>query len=245
MSTKNFLTIPNLPQKQVTGMLVDWKANQISNLPAELFLTPKTKLAYPAISSHPDILLHHLGGNTFVAPPEIAIYFKKNIPGANILEGKSPIGKHYPEDIAYNVARINRIAFHNTKFTDPVICEYFEQNGVTLIDVKQGYSKCSVCIVSENAIITSDMGIAKKADLYQLDVLKIQEGYILLDGFSHGFIGGATGLISPEILAVNGDLSTHPDYESILLFCEKHHVQILSLHQGIPKDIGSMIPIFE
>ena len=61
---------------------------------------------------------------------------------------------------------------------------------------------------------------------------------------SYGFIGGATGLIAPDMLAVNGDLKTHPDYNNIVDFCKNYHVDIISLKNGSIYDIGSILPIF-
>ncbi len=244
MSTKNFLQNPNLPRGKVTDILCSHHLKGREGIP-HIIPTPKVNIAYPEISHHPDLMLHHLGGRFFVSAPETADYFQKVLPEAKIFCGKSPVGRHYPEDIAYNVARVNRYAFHHAKYTDFVICEYFEQNGVTLIDVPQGYTKCSVAVISENAIITSDSKIAYKADLNGIDVLKIREGGIRLSGFPYGFVGGCCGLISREMLLVNGNLSQHPDFLEMQNFCRKYNVSFCFLHDGFPVDVGSIIPVYE
>jgi len=113
------------------------------------------------------------------------------------------------------------------------------------INVNQGYSKCSVCVINENAIITSDLGIAKKCDLFGIDVLVIDDSCISLNGVSHGFIGGSSGLISPELLAVNGNIKLHKNYDNISNFCNKYNVNIISLHCGEIEDIGSIICLTE
>ncbi len=46
---------------------------------------------------------------------------------------------------------------HNLKFTDDNLLSY-EKHKI-LINVKQGYTKCSCLPVSKNALITSDVGI--------------------------------------------------------------------------------------
>lgn len=68
---------------------------------------------------------------------------------------------------------------------------------------------------------------------------------ISLRGVSHGFIGGATGLLSPQILAVNGDIRCHRNSEEIECFCEKYGVRVLSLKPGIIEDVGSIIALTE
>lgn len=57
----------------------------------------------------------------------------------------------------------------------------------------------------------------------------------------YGFIGGATGLIDNNTLAVNGDINSHPDSEQIKLFCHKYNVDIISLKDDKLVDIGTII----
>ena len=42
---------------------------------------------------------------------------------------------------------------------------------MNIFDSKQGYSKCSICVVNENAIITEDNGIARLLKNSQIDVI--------------------------------------------------------------------------
>ena len=87
-------------------------------------------------------------------------------------------------------------------------------------------------------------GVNKLAKSNGIDVLKINEGYITLKDMSYGFIGGATGLIAPDTLAVNGDIKTHKDCDNIISFCKNHRVDVLSLKKGEIEDIGSILAIF-
>ena len=64
-------------------------------------------------------------------------------------------------DIAYNGVKVGNCFFHYFNYTDSKIIEYYKANGDKLINDKQGYTKCSVAIINENAIITSDTKIAK------------------------------------------------------------------------------------
>ena len=83
--------------------------------------------------------------------------------------------------------------------------------GLELIPVKQGYAKCSLCIVSENAVITADEGLAYTLCRAGLDVLKIIPGCIRLPGYGYGFIGGCCGKLDAATMAFAGDPLTHPD----------------------------------
>ena len=78
--------------------------------------------------------------------------------------------------------------------------------------------KCSIAIVDENSIITYDAGIAKACEgIEDLSVLLVQPGFVRLDGYDTGFIGGTCGRVGDE-LVFNGDLSSHPDFPRILEF---------------------------
>jgi hypothetical protein len=133
----------------------------------------------------------------------------------------------------------------NPRFTDIVLLEHCASEGIEIINVKQGYAKCSVCVVDENSIITADIGIANAAESVGLSVLRISAGYICLPGHECGFIGGCCGKLAPDIMAFCGDLSTHPDHKSIDAFLRERGVFAESLCRGQLTDIGGMIPLAE
>jgi hypothetical protein len=66
--------------------------------------------------------------------------------------------------------------------------------------VKQGYTKCSLVVVDEKSVITSDMGLAAALQRFEIDVLLISQGHVALPGLQYGFLGGASGRAGDEIL---------------------------------------------
>ena len=243
-----YIENPNLPKKQIKAALIDYRAalaeSALKDIGITVFKTPEINIAYPSISGHPDIMFHHCGRNLLVVSPEVFSYYKMIFPDADIIKGDSYVKNTYPSDVAYNVARVGNCVFHNFRYTDKVLYEYFLNKKIKLIQTKQGYSKCSVCIVSDDAIITSDKSIHKSAIENDMDALLISEGYIKLKDFQYGFIGGASGLISSNVLCFNGNIKNHPDYNNISAFCRNHHVKPYSLHNGELEDIGSIIPLY-
>ena len=117
--------------------------------------------------------------------------------------------------------------------------------GFEIVDCRQGYAKCSVCVVDEGAIITADRGVETAARKAGLDVLLIEPGYIFLDGFTFGFIGGSSFKISRSKLAFTGTLDAHPNKEDIIHFLKVHEVEPVYLTERLIFDIGSGIPITE
>lgn len=112
-----------------------------------------------------------------------------------------------------------------------------------IIPVRQGYARCSTCLVDAGSIITADRDIAQAARKNGIEVLQIRPGYILLPGYDYGFIGGCCGLIAPNTLAVTGDIDTHPDAMAIRMFCAQRGVQIDCLVPGPLRDIGGLLPL--
>lgn len=244
-----FIEKPNTPNKRTQGVIADYRMSKQSvetlrSMGISVIFSCDVKTLYDAVSGHPDMQIHHLGGNKFVAAPEAYEHFCKAMPDADIIKGSKRLADKYPDDIAYNAAAFGDCLICNSACTAIEILETYKVSNRTILNANQGYAKCSICVVSENAIITADEGIYKTAAEHGIDVLKIHEGHIKLKGMNYGFIGGATGLIAKDMLAVNGNINTHPDADLICEFCKRHGVNVVSLNNGPIEDIGSIISIF-
>ena len=71
-------------------------------------------------------------------------------------------------------------------------------------------------------------------------MLTVDDSKVKLPDFEHGFIGGATGLLDKNTLAVNGDIHRHGDCKRIIDFCGSYGVKVVSLNGGEITDIGSI-----
>jgi len=126
--------------------------------------------------------------------------------------------------------------------------EFVKENtakGVEFVKVRQGYTKCSVCVVDENSAITSDRNIYNALISNGIDTLLISEGYIDLDGYDYGFIGGSCGKISKNEIAFTGRFNKHPDCDRILEFLNARKIDAKFLTDKDIFDIGSILPITE
>ncbi len=198
-------------------------------------------LYYP-VNTHPDMQIHFVNEDlAFVAPIAFSHYEKILPKHVKLIKGsKNPEGT-YPGDCAYNIAIIGKRVVGSLRYVDVKLKEYYSSKGYEFIDVKQGYSKCNLCIVDENSVITEDEGLFKTLSGKNISVLKIRPGGVCLSGFSHGFIGGASGFISPDELAFYGDLTKHPDYALISEFINERGVQITCLSPDRLTDYGSIL----
>ena len=115
-----------------------------------------------------------------------------------------------------------------------------------IIDVKQGYSKCSVCICNHNTVITDDISIYNALLQYDnINSLLVEKGSVRINEYNYGFIGGCCGLIDKNLLLFNGDLSTHTDFDKIQKFLYDNNVKYIDVKNKPLTDIGSIIPIIE
>ncbi len=192
-----------------------------------------------ALKYHPDMQLVK-GDKCYICAPECYEYYKPYFEMLNIrlVKGSTTPEEKYPFDVCYNVAVVGNYAVHNFNYTDK---QFLKHCAFKHIDVKQGYSKCSLCVVSSNAVITADEGIAKTLENFGIEVLKVSAGNVKLEPYEYGFIGGASGLIDKNKLAFCGDVSLHPDYKKIKDFCLKHGVEIIGLTSGQLVDVGTII----
>ena len=78
-----------------------------------------------------------------------------------------------------------------------------------------------------------------------IEVLEIKAGFIELEGFSEGFIGGAAFKIASDRLAFTGTLDRHPEKTRIESFLLDHGVLPVYLTKNSIFDVGSVIPILE
>lgn len=210
----------------------------------DLIELPYQSSVYDEISSHPDIFFCKINNQIFQAP---------NLKLENKLEtklktkqGSNSVGAQYPEDIKYNICQIGKRVIHNFKYTDPAVAKYIDSTGIQKINIKQGYSKCSISVTSENSCITSDEGICETLKRKNIDVLLLGNTNIrLLDknGLQtkmSGFIGGATAVIEDKFI-IFGDSNKISNKASLIEHLNNHNLKLVDFKNLEIIDYGSII----
>lgn len=259
----------------------------------DIYKVLSTDVVYPAISAHADIYMCRVGDTLLIDdtiltdPPVMEQYMeelerqsedfteKPVIPAMASKDGQGHIvlsmggiGYEYPDDVPYNAIATNRFFIHNTDLTSPALLDRARFAGLQIINVKQGYTRCSCLPVGSKAFITSDEGIARTLRAWNemirseaaaaeadcddeerislmndiVDILLIRPGYIRLEGFEHGFIGGTAGAVGNKIY-FNGDITEHPDSDLIIRFIEDHAFTPIWFADEPLTDIGSIFSI--
>lgn len=231
----------------VDGRITDELEKNLLDRDIRIMKTPKCEDVYKAISHHPDIQFFNCGRGKIIVCPNLYEEYVDILSDFNIdiIKGEKIISKKYPNDIAYNVCVVGKYAIHNFNYTDEVVLKEIDDCGYEKINIKQGYAKCSICVVDDKSIITSDRGIFEEINNSNedIDCLLIQEGNIDLFDMNYGFIGGCSGLLSKNEIGFLGDIEKHPNFEEIKDFLAKRGKKVVSLSNEKLIDLGSIIPI--
>ena len=215
------------------------------NVPTEIidFLSKKDCLRLlPDLKKISDSTKGHIdlgcikAGAKLVCCPEFYGYLS-DIP--NAVKGEKDPENGYPADVLYNAVQVGEYLIGLKNALDKKVTEAAEE--LKIIGTKQGYAKCNVVCVSDRAIITEDESIKKAAEKAGISVLLIKKGYVFLDGYEHGFIGGASVLTNKELI-FTGDISKHPDFGKIISFCSERGVKTDFIDNFPLTDVGS--PVF-
>lgn len=248
-----FVETPNLPVCASTVIIGEKYCNILQNgvgkLGINILSMPDNPYVDDRLSGHADLSVLHLGGDRLLLAPYLkGSSFSRQLEdrGFDIQFADIEQSALYPNDAQMNVCILGNKVIYNPQTGSDAIVKYLTiRNGAIQVSSRQGYSRCSVCVVNDNAIITADEGICRSAKAHGIDVLKIRPGYIDLPGFDHGFIGGASFKISDTKLAFTGRLDSHPDAEQMIGFTSLHNVDIVYITDKPAFDIGGAIPIIE
>lgn len=212
-------------------------------------LPPLPALAAP-VQAHPDMLLFFAEDAVFthcdyypIAKKEldrIAAHVNKSIRFS--ITAPSAL---YPRDVPLNAVPVNEHLLCNEKTVDPLLLELYPAS--KRINVKQGYTKCSVLPVAKSALITEDPSITAAALQNGLDRLLLPCKEVKLRGYDAGFIGGASSYApyeEPEEILFSGDWRLHSQAEQLLAFCARYGKHPVSLLPSVELlDVGTIFLI--
>lgn len=250
----DFVTDPALPRAAASVLLgkkyLCLLGASLERLGIEPVPIPDNPNIDPRLSGHADLSVFSYGRGelllaSYLSDSSFADTLKEI--GCKINFCREPQRSLYPFDAALNVCYLGNHVILNKNTAAREIVNYFtSRDNIQLLETRQGYTGCSVCVVSENAIITSDRGIAHRLEAsHGVDVLLIEPGHIDLPGFPYGFIGGSAFLISNTTMAFTGRLDRHPDRMRIEEFLYRRGISAVYLTELPIFDMGGAIPLTE
>lgn len=244
----NYINKPNLPENKVSCVAISHTAGESIKKLNEMgigTIRVYDSLFLPEpVKSHADLQLLHMGNNVIFSQSEHLFSgdYNKKFEIHNI---KEKPGNHYPNDVRLNCAIIGNKIICNEKTISKDILEFAYSNGYIIINVKQGYTKCSICILNENAVITDDKSVFAATQNFLNDAELISKDSIVLKGYNYGFIGGCCGKIDKNKLAFNGRIESHRDYKKITDIMQRNNIEGVELDNCPLTDIGGILPLTE
>jgi hypothetical protein len=246
--SERFVSQPNLPEGRVTALILGAAGARLVPALAQrgiktYVLPPNGDIAAP-VAGHADMSLFYFGGGEALAAKGIA---RGIAPSAafdlKISACSAPQTAAYPGDVSLNALQIGNLIFARRDSLAPEITAHAEKSELEIINVAQGYARCSACVVDKAHIITADAAIAQAAETRGIRALKISPGYFRLPGYDAGFIGGAAFKLSPAELAFTGRIDAHPDAEAIYAYLAQCGVKPVFLTDEPCFDIGGAVLI--
>ena len=195
----------------------------------------------PFERKHSDIQCLKINDTFFVAKNCIALKHILCDKGLKIVESESFLKKEYPDNVILNALYIGNKLYCKESALDINVKEYCGQNDIDIINVNQGYTKCSTACIND-IFITADRGIYEALQNNGVEGLLIKSGNIVLHGCDYGFIGGCCFEYKGTVY-FTGDLKYHPDEKIIKDFLNKHSYKIDYLSNNELYDIGGFIVI--
>ncbi len=245
-----FIEKSNLPQNKVCHCILGENALKtisfLNKMGIKTLVTQKSKKLDDEIAFHADTQIIYCGKKyAIISPNQEHLIDEMKELGCRVEVAEIEPFSPYPHDILLNFTIVNDTIIGKFDSASERLLKFIEINNLKCINTKQGYSKCSICVVNENAVITEDNGIATLLKNSQFNVLNIEPNFITLSNSHYGFLGGASGKISKDTIFFNGNIEEHPSYNDIKKFLDYHNVKPIYDKSYKLTDIGSIIPVTE
>lgn len=242
---ERFLDKPHLPKGKVLTLAIGERykeaQSELSSLGIKVIKLNENTNLDTEISAHADILLLHIGKNRFIIDITQENALKELFSINAEVFTQSDIRSPYPAD-----TMLNKLIFSDTVFALENNEDTFTNflSDLNFVKTRQGYTKCSVCPVTNNALITDDLGLFKLLSK-SFDVLLVEKGDIALGNSHYGFIGGTAFKLDENKMFFNGNLKEHRNYNSIMEFLSKYGVEAVFNESRRLTDMGGAVLINE
>lgn len=205
-------------------------------------LPPDATLASP-VSSHPDMILSHIGGRLifprsyYAAHPSVIEKIVSDC-GLDPIPSDAPRSAEYPFDVSLNAAVGDNFIICRERSASHELLAAARELRYHIVNVRQGYAGCS-CIVAGDAMITSDKGISTASDAFGIGSLYVSNKGILLPGYDIGFIGGCAGFFDGTLYFL-GNIDSVECSGAIRIFAAENGYSIVCLADSPLTDYGGI-----
>lgn len=237
-----FLDLPFLPKEKVGCVMVSPEyigrfGPALEKLGIKAVPSPVSPSLPLPVRHHPDMNCRHLGKDRFAVFRDACGTEELVRLGAELVFADVPGDPKKGRDGALNGLPLGKYFIHCPRTVSPVLQR--ELSGLVPVAVRQTYCACSVAPLDENTVICGDKGVSSALFALGMRVIPANHRAISLPGYSNGFIGGACGLIAPDVICFAGDPKDAVDL-SLLSSLGFRHV---CLDGGRLTDCGGIVPL--
>ena len=209
------------------------RAEGFSVLPVQ-----KSEALSPPVCAHTDLSVVKIGERLLVREEVAEWYpFLRETKGVSI--SAEALVPRYPEETKFCAKAVGRTLYHGRAVAQDVR-QVAREEGLSCVEVKQGYVACNLLVLDECHAITSDRALARALNQNGVDVLLIREGHVTLSPYPYGFIGGASGVFEGNVYFL-GDIMKHPDGERMLEYIHALSLKVICLGEGELFDGGGLV----
>lgn len=204
---------------------------------------PPFDTLYDGIKNHIDLHIHVIDKSLYISN-EISGMIKNQLDSHHIPYTviDEILDEKYPGTAYLNAISTKDFFIHNTAITAKALYNYIVDSDKKILDVKQGYCRCTTIPLTDHHFITCDAGIYKTLVRENISAHLIDTGHVTLEGHPYGFLGGSAGVVD-DILYFNGDITCHVNYPQIKALCHSLNINISNILGKPLVDIGSILTI--
>lgn len=242
---------PYLPTGQAKVLLAGEGARAFAEafkaLNLSVFYTTPISALPKGLCAHTDLAVCPMGNRQFFLDrSQSQLVAELQSLGFCVLYGEQSVSEGYPNDVPYNAVKLGaNILLCNKKTVDFSILRYATAKKCAILSCNQGYTKCSVAPIRANAVLTDDKSIAQILRKNNFDVLLLEKGDILLQGYNYGFIGGCCTMLSESEMLFLGNVFSHRDADAICGFLKNYGIVPICAGKTPLTDVGSLIPLLQ
>lgn len=226
----------------VVGSVSPEAAAALAGIGVKLFAPSPLPSVDERLALHADLVVFSpFPGRAVLAPSQTALAGLLEAEGVAVSFISREPCSPYPGDVALSGVVSGGRLICRRRSANEMLLSFF--SGADIIDTHQGYVRCTSCALPDGAVITDDPDILRSAGKSGIECFAFDRGHVGLSGFDCGFIGGACGMVTDDILAFNGSYLSLPFAGELTGFLARQGVKPMSLTGTGLTDTGGLIRV--
>lgn len=200
----------------------------------------ESKILPEPVNTHPDMSCFLYDSKTIVTSDESYHYYKSIFidSGVCIINSHENPEAKYPYDVKFNALRVNDYLISKDEVSAEAIKKMFTLD--KRINSSQGYVKCSIIDIDGKYFISDDVYLEKNIRGLGCKTLLVDKGFVKINNYNYGFIGGASGYANNKIF-LTGRIDDDKNRKLIEEFARSINKELIYLTEYDIFDVGTLM----